>query len=187
MSLALTLLLPASAFAHSVGERFGDFYGGMLHPVTALEHLLAFIAIGLLAGQQEPKTARWMLLAFPLGLLIGCLYAFWGDPVPAASIVNRASFVVIGALVAAAWPVPRPLLILISLLFGLTHGYENGAGMTPGLSWHLYALGVFLSGVSAVAIVAAVTVSLRAAWQQVAARVVGSWITAIGVLMLGLA
>lgn len=187
MSVTLTLLLPTPALAHSVGERFGDFYGGILHPLTALEHLLAFIAIGLLAGQQKPKTARWMLLAFPLGLLLGCLGAFWSEPVPAVPLVNRCSFVVVGALVAVARPVPRPLLIAIGVLFGITHGYENGVGMTSGLAWHLYSLGIVLSGIALVALAAAVAVSLRVAWQRIAIRVVGSWIAAIGILMLGLA
>jgi len=36
-----------------------------------------------------------------------------------------------------------------------------------------------------VALVAALVVSLRAQWARVTVRVAGSWITAIGLLMLG--
>jgi hypothetical protein len=36
-----------------------------------------------------------------------------------------------------------------------------------------------------VALVSALVVSLRAAWARIAVRVVGSWIAAIGLLMLG--
>ncbi|MGI9471632.1 MAG: HupE/UreJ family protein [Rubripirellula sp.] len=185
-SILLLVLFPNSALAHSVSERFGDFYGGMLHPLTAFEHLLAFIAIGLLAGQQQPKEARWILLAFPLGLLAGCLSAFWGLDLSIVIFVNRASFIVVGLLVATAWHVPLSMLVAIGLLLGITHGYENGLGVTDEMTRLLYLPGVVLAGLLLVAIVAGATVSRHAGWQQIAIRVVGSWIAAIGILMLGL-
>ena len=56
-------------------NRFGDFYGGVLHPLTALEHALPILALGLLAGQQGERAARWLVLVFPLALLIGAVLA----------------------------------------------------------------------------------------------------------------
>jgi len=64
------LFQPAPAAAHLVNTRFGNFYDGMLHPLTAMEHMIPWLAIGLLAGPQ-PKAGRWMLLTFPIGLALG--------------------------------------------------------------------------------------------------------------------
>lgn len=46
-------------------------------------------------------------------------------------------------------------------------------------------LGVALAVFVLVALVAALVVELRAAWARIAVRVAGSWIAAIGLLLLG--
>ena len=43
-------LAPSVAFAHSVNAKIGGFYAGLIHPITALEHLLPFVVMGLLSG-----------------------------------------------------------------------------------------------------------------------------------------
>jgi urease accessory protein len=85
-----------------LSSRFGDFYGGMLHPLTALEHAVPSLALGLLAGQQGARAARWLLLIFPLGLLVGAALATVIPPLPWVRLVNNLSFAVLGLLVAAA-------------------------------------------------------------------------------------
>lgn len=172
-----------------MGNRFGDFYGGVLHPLTALEHVLPFLALGLLAGQQGARAARWLLLVFPLGLLVGTAFAavapaaYWLTP------LNHVSFVVLGLLLATAWRMPLALLIALGLLFGLSHGYENGSALTPEVAAHLFVPGVALIGFMAAAVVSAATLALtaRAGWLRIGVRVVGSWIAAIGILMIGMA
>ena len=114
-------------------QSFGDFYAGVAHPVTALEHALPILAMGLLAGQQGERAARWLVLVFPLALLIGGLGSLprrYGSP--AMGLLNAASFVVLGLLLAAGWRLPLPVLIALGAVFGLSHGYENGrAWPTP--------------------------------------------------------
>ena len=82
-------------------NRFGDFYGGVLHPLTALEHALPILALGLLAGQQGERAARWLVLTFPLALLLGAVLATVTPLLPSMSLLNAVSFVVLGLLVAA--------------------------------------------------------------------------------------
>jgi hydrogenase/urease accessory protein HupE len=55
------LLSPSVASAHPI-KGVGDFYAGMLHPLTALEFLLPWIALSLFAGQQGRRAA---LLTLP--------------------------------------------------------------------------------------------------------------------------
>ena len=59
-ALLVLLLLTDTASAHAVGARFGDYYAGLLHPLTAFEHLLPILGICLLAGFQTPRVARWI-------------------------------------------------------------------------------------------------------------------------------
>ena len=85
-----------------------------------------------------------------------------------------------------SWRIPLPLLIAIGVSCGISHGYENGLGVTSEMALRLFYPGVTLAGLLLVAIVAASTVSLQVGWQRIAVRVVGSWIAAIGLLMMGL-
>jgi len=176
------------AYAHSLSNRVGDFYGGMLHPLTALEHVLPFLALGLLAGQQGARAARWLVLVFPLGLLLGTAFA----AVTAAGFrmtpVNHLTFVVLGLLLVAAWRIPLALLLALGALIGFSHGYENGRDIA-GAALHLFVPGVALIGFVVMALASAATLALtaRADWPRVAVRVAGSWIAAVGIMMIGLA
>jgi urease accessory protein len=169
-----------------VDNRFGDFYGGVLHPLTALEHALPILALGLLAGQQGERAARWLAAMFPLALLIGAGLA--AVSLPSVRLLNALSFVVLGLLVAAGWRLPLMLLIALGAVFGLSHGYDNGRAMAPETAIHLFILGVAAAGGLVMALVSAATIDLAArAWARVAVRIVGSWIAAIGIMTIGLA
>jgi hydrogenase/urease accessory protein HupE len=71
------------------------------------------------------------------------------------------------------------------MAMGLMHGWLNGAGIA--------AAGREASGLAGItgaifllaAIVSARVVSLRQPWTRIAVRVAGSWIAAIGLLLLG--
>ena len=177
---------PGAAQAHLASTRFGDFYAGLLHPVTALEHLLPVLGLGLLAGLQEPRVARWILLAVPAGLLGGVVLAQLVPTLAAPIWVNRASFVIVGLLVASAWRLPTALLVALGAVFALTHGYENGTAVGEGAKLHLFAFGAASAGLVGVALAAAVTVSLsrRADWSRIAVRTAGSWIAAVGLMVV---
>jgi urease accessory protein len=161
----------------------------MLHPVTALEHALPIFALGLLAGQQGARAARWLLAVFPFALLLGAALAIVAPALPWVPLLNRASFALLGALVAGAWRLPLPAMTGLAALFGLSHGYENGSALTPEAAAYLFVPGTALIGFMAAAVVSAGTLALtaRAQWLRIAVRVAGSWIAAIGILMIGVA
>jgi urease accessory protein len=187
-ALLLVLASAQPAAAHTLNSRFGDFYGGVLHPLTALEHALPILALGLLAGQQGERAARWLVLVFPLALLCGAVLAGVTPPFPSARLLNAASFVVLGLLVAAGWRLPLILLIALGAAFGLSHGYENGRAMAPDTSVHLFVMGVAAAGGLVTALVSAATIDLAPTpWSRVAVRIAGSWIAAIGIMTIGLA
>lgn len=80
------------------------------------------------------------------------------------------------------------MLIALGLLFGLSHGYENGRAVGPDTAIHLFVPGVAVAGGLVTLFVGAATIKLAAtAWARVGVRVAGSWIAAIGIMTIGLA
>lgn len=62
IAVALVIISPRLAFAHLVNSSVGEFYSGMLHPVTSPEHLLLLAALALLASQCGKNGARSTIL-----------------------------------------------------------------------------------------------------------------------------
>lgn len=166
----------------------GDFYAGLLHVLTALEHVLPFIALSLLAGQRGMKAqAEAVLLVFPVALMAGAAAALWLPPLPGLAFFNIASAILLGALVAAARPLPRAVFYGLVVVFGISHGFANGEAITQTTKAYLFILGVGLSGLAVLAygtLMVDFLLKRKAGWITIAVRVAGSWIAAIGVLVL---
>ena len=181
------LLIPQLAHAHLVSARFGEFYSGLLHPLTSLVHLVPWLAMAVFAALQGQAAARRNLLAFPIAVAVGVLLgAALPDVIP-VNAVNIASFIILGASVAFALRVPGAIVLGLAVLFGLSHGYANGLADLPARGQLLYVAGVVSTAYLISALVAAFALLLRdrAAWGPVALRVFGSWIVATGVIYAG--
>jgi urease accessory protein len=190
--LVLFLLSVAgNADAHSMVKGVGDFYAGLLHVLTALEHILPFIALSLLVGQRGMKMqADAALLVFPFALMLGATAALWAPPLHGLAFFNIASAILLGGLVASAWPLPRVLLYGLVVLFGLSHGFANGEAVTETTKAYLFILGIGLAGLVVLAygtLLVDFLLKRKAGWIAIAVRVAGSWIAAIGVLVLATA
>lgn len=186
-SIALLLTIPEIASAHLVSTRFGELYSGMLHPLTSLQHLVPWLALGLLAGLQLPATARWALVFFPAGVLAGLVAAYIFPGFTGLQAVNVASFIVVGASVAFRLTFRLRTFAAIMILFGFSHGYANAATDLFDYQWFLYVGGVGLVAYMTIALVAASVsvLSTYRAWGGIAVRTAGSWIAAAGLMYAG--
>lgn len=186
-TMAFGLLSPSLAQAHLVSVRFGEFYSGLLHPVTALPHVVPWLALGLLGGLQSASTSRWVLVAFPLAVGSGVLAGGSWAPQDWIAAINLLSFVVLGLLVVAAIPLRKIGFVLVAVIFGITHGFANGNADLTGADQSLYMGGVMTAAYILVALVTAATYALtnRLSWGRTAARAAGSWIVAIGIIFGG--
>ena len=186
-AIAGCLMAAASAArAHTAAREVGDFYAGVLHPVTALEHVLSFVALGLLVGQQGRKASPAVLM-FSMLLMLGATSALWLPAVPYAGLLNIASAVLLGGLIALARPLPVALTQGISVVFGLSHGFANGTAIVGAVKPYLFIPGIGLAGLIVPAwgmILTDFVMRQRAGWMHIAVRVAGSWIAAIGILVL---
>jgi hydrogenase/urease accessory protein HupE len=75
--------------------------------------------------------------------------------------------------------------MILAVLLGLYHGYLNGTGMGVSGYAAIALLGLVFAVFVLTALTAAFVVKLRAEWTRIAVRVVGSWIVASGLLLLG--
>ena len=187
----LILLVPQAASAHLVSTRFGEFYAGMLHPAITLDHLLPWLALGLLAGTQQDRFGRWTSTLFPLAVLLG---AFSGSALVGVEDwlwvgwFNLSSFIVFGVLAVLARPVAVVFYLFLIVVFGLSHGLGNSATDLAGNDLILYVLGVSLTSYLTITLLAAASHAIiqQRGWGLTAVRAIGSWITAVGVLYIGL-
>jgi hydrogenase/urease accessory protein HupE len=168
-----------------VNTRFGDFYGGMLHLLLSLEHVLPLLAMGLLAGLQPPASARWVVPALPLGLLCGILPAVLTPGHPFPGWLGMLTLVIPGLLVTLAWrPGPRSLAALAWGL-GLIQGYGNGLAIGDDIAPMLFGAGVLVGGFLLITLISASILAMipRANWMDIAVRAAGSWLAALGLMV----
>ncbi|PTR22367.1 HupE/UreJ family protein [Pseudomonas sp. GV085] len=138
---ALALLLtPALAFAHP-GHGDNGLIAGISHPLGGLDHLLAMLAVGLWAAQQQ-GAARWALpCTFVSTMLIGGLLGFEGLNLPALESGIAASVLALGMAVALAVRPPLVMAVMATALFALFHGVAHGLELPDMSSPWTYAAG----------------------------------------------
>jgi len=175
---------PGSAHAHLVTTGLGPVYDGLLHFALAPEDLVPVLALAALAGLRGTAHGRRVLFVLPTAWLLGGLLGL-SIGVGASPLAPVASFLLLGVLVATDARLPLAAISALALILGLLHGYLNGVAMAgPGLG-ALGVIGVVICVFTLTALVTSLVVPLQVVWARVAVRVAGSWIAAVGLLLLG--
>lgn len=184
-AFVLLILWPTTSMAHLVNTGLGPFYDGVSHLAMSPDDLLAALALALLAGLSGAQAGRHVLFLLPPVWLLGGVFGLQFQQEVSLALFSILSFLVIGALV--AWDRRLPLMLISGLTccFGLLHGFLNGTAMAQAGGGFLALFGICLAVFVLTALFAALVVSLRAQWARITVRVAGSWIAAIGILMLG--
>ena len=183
VSLAV-MLCPHNAEAHLVTTGLGPIYDGISHFASSPEVWIPVLALALFAGLRGTAAGRLTLFLLPIAWLAGAL-ADGRTETASFTVISAISFLVSGALVAADLRLKRATVATIAVVLGFCDGYINGISIRPTGSGYLDLVGAIAAIFVAVAIVAAFVIRLRRPWTRVAVRVVGSWIAATGLLLLG--
>jgi hydrogenase/urease accessory protein HupE len=184
-SAAVMLVWPATAQAHLASTGLGPFYDGLTHLVLSADDLLGVLAIALLSGLGGTRPGRQTLFILSTAWLFGGLFGLQVDGQVSLPVVNTLSFLVVSLLVAMDRRLPLVIVCGLALGLGLLHGFLNGTGLAQAGGGILALFGITTAVFVMVALIAALVISLRAAWARIAVRVIGSWISAVGLLMLG--
>jgi hydrogenase/urease accessory protein HupE len=178
------LLRAIPAQAHLVTTGLGPVYDGISHLALTPEDLLPTLAVAMLAGLGGSRYGRMTLFAVPAAWLAGGLLGLVLKT-PVNPYITTVSFLVLGGLVAADLKIPSKVMITLISVFGLFHGYLNGSVMAQADLGLLGLVGITATVFVIIALVAGFVVSLKAHWTRIAVRVAGSWVAAMGILLLG--
>lgn len=182
---AAILLLPSIARAHLTDTGLGPVYDGIAHLLLSFDDLLPVIALALLAGLNGAHAGRLVLFVLPVAWLAGGMVGvFAGGAAPPAAVTSL-SLLALGVLAAANAKLRPAFVFVLATALGLVHGWLNGAAIAAA---GREASGLFgIAGAIFVifAVAAALVVSLRKPWTRIVVRVTGSWIAAVGLLVLG--
>jgi hydrogenase/urease accessory protein HupE len=182
---AALALLPARAGAHLVTTGLGPVYDGVIHFMVSFEDLLPVVAMALLAGLNGARSGRVALLLLPVAWLAGGLGGVLTGAMPLPGATTAVATLVLGALVAIDRRLSPAVVAALAAALGLLHGWSNGAGIAAANREGLALLGIGGMVFVAVAWLAALAASVRAEAGRIAVRVAGSWIAAIGLLLIG--
>ena len=186
LTLAITLIAAPPAHAHLMNTGFGPFNDGLTHLFVTPEDLLPVIAIALMAGLRGPRFGRAVLLALPVAWLAGTAAGFLLAAPIALPLAETIVTIALGVLLATESALPFAFVTCLAILLGLLHGILNASELPKAsLSSLISAAGVAVALFGAVSLLAGQAASMRVRWARVAVRVAGSWIVAIGLLMLG--
>ncbi len=173
------LLWPGIAHAHLVTTGMGPVYDGIGHLVLTPEDWVPVVALALLAGLRGAEAGRGALFLLPVAWAVGDVLGYFVHVVP-LSPIPALVFLLLGVLVAADLKLPVKFVMGLAVGLGLVQGFLNGASLgfleLAGTTATIFVL---------VALVAALVVSLNRPWTRTVVRVMGSWIAAIGLFMLG--
>ncbi len=181
LAILLTCAQPVWAHPGHVGHAFA---AGWQHPLAGLDHLLAIVAVGILAVRIGGKAIWAMPTIFLASMLVGGAAAACGIPLPASEWVISLSVLILGLMVAVSRTAPLAVGGALVALFAIFHGHAHVAEMASGGSLTSYAVGfVLATAVLHVCGVLGGLIMIRSI-STYAVRWSGAFISIAGVLLL---
>lgn len=145
LAMAILLLTPALAAAHTgVGDTAG-FLHGLEHPIGGLDHVLAMVAVGVFAFVLGGRALWLVPLSFLAMMVVGFALGLGQVHVPYVELGIALSSVVIGAAAALGRPMPVAAAAGLVGIFAVFHGHAHGAEMPEGMGGMTYAFGFVLA------------------------------------------
>lgn len=178
------LLWPWHAEAHLVSTGLGPVYDGIGHLLLTPEDLVPIFALALYGGLLGSAAARKVLFLLPASWIAGGIIGLnssWAPQLP----IQPIWFLIPGILVALDLRLHPRWVAALAVAMGLLQGPFNGAAVKDVRSGALELLGVAVTIFVLVALVEGFVVSLQRPWTRIVVRVAGSWIAAMGLLLLG--
>jgi urease accessory protein len=141
-ALAAFLTLAAGpALAHTGAGAVSGLAAGVAHPLGGLDHILAMVAVGILAVQQGGRAFWLVPAAFVAMMVAGGALGAAGVPLPYVELGIVGSVIVLGAVVAAGWRMPLALATPLAGAFAVFHGHAHGTEMPLSASALSYGVG----------------------------------------------
>ena len=189
LSLALATL-PTAALAHTGAGDTNGFAHGFMHPIGGLDHVLAMVAVGLLAARLGGRALWLVPLSFVTMMVLGGIAGKSGVNLPFVELGISGSILVLGFVIALGRQFPIALAIALVGFFGIFHGHAHGTEMPVDAHGFAYGAGFVLATALLHAAGLALGIGadrLAGAWSARASRAAGGAMAAAGAgLMVGI-
>ena len=162
---------------------YAGFADGMLLAL-APAHLIAIVAIGLLAGQGGRRG--FVAALFAAGMLAGSLAIALATRETPSALVLLAIAALAGITVAAAIMLPSALTNLLAFATGAALALDappQAIGIPAAIASQA---GTGVAATAALVLALSIAAGADRSWQRIGVRVVGSWIAASAILALAL-
>jgi urease accessory protein len=141
LTVCLLIAFPSIALAHTGAGHADGLLHGFSHPIGGIDHVLAMVAVGVLAFVLGGRALLLVPLSFVGMMVLGFAAGVSGFGLPYVEVGIAVSAIVIGG--AAALGRPMPLAVAMGLVGTLAvfHGHAHGTEMGQDLSGLAYAAG----------------------------------------------
>src|SRR5262249_30139773 len=125
LAAASLVLAPTFALAHP-GHNAADAVPGLLHPLSGIDHVLAMVAVGLLAARLGGRGLWLVPASFLLAMAAAGFVGMAGIALPYAEAGIALSVMALGATLAFGFTLPVAAAMGLVAFFALFHGYAHG-------------------------------------------------------------
>ena len=136
---------PAAALAHPGHDGAGGLLHGFVHPLTGIDHVLAMIAVGVLAAGYGSRALWLVPMSFLVAMAAAGAIGMAGIPVQIVEAGIGLSVVVLGLMIAFQFKPPTLVATVVVGFFALFHGYAHGSEMPNGLAGLSFAAGFLIA------------------------------------------
>jgi urease accessory protein len=131
---------PAVAFAHP-GHDGASLASGFLHPLGGVDHIIAMVAVGLLAARLGGRAVWLVPASFVATMGVAGLAGMMGAGLPYVETGIALSVVVLAAVAVLGTAMPVAVAMGLVAFFAVFHGYAHGAEMPETMSGLAYGAG----------------------------------------------
>jgi urease accessory protein len=138
---AFFVLVPTVAFAHAGHGDVSGLTHGFTHPITGIDHVLAMVAVGVLAARLGGRALWLVPLSFVGVMVLGGALGMAGILLPFAELGVALSVVVFGLAIAVPFRLQMLAAVALAGLFALFHGQVHSTEIPAAASALYYTVG----------------------------------------------
>jgi urease accessory protein len=134
-------VLAVPALAHTGHAAASGVAAGFAHPFVGLDHILAMVAVGVLAARHGGRALLALPAAFLAAMVAGGAAGFAGFGLPMIETGIAGSVLVLGLAILYSERLAAPIAAVLVAGFGLFHGHAHGTEIVQGIGFAGYAAG----------------------------------------------
>lgn len=143
--VALLVLTPGVALAHTGAGAPVGLSHGFTHPFSGIDHLLVMIGVGVFATRLGGWAFWFVPASFLVVMACGGAIGAGGIQFPFVEAAIALSLVVLGSVIFMRIDMPTGVAMGLVGLIAIFHGHAHGAEMPTGVSGLAYAAGFLLA------------------------------------------